>query len=119
MICPYCSREVQGGALLHVLHCEGQRYPEGAGYKEPTTSREAAESIDASTLRDQVFQCLLRHGPMTTDECAARLSLSVLAVRPRFSELRALGHIADSGVRRENQSGRRAAVWKVLREMSL
>ena len=86
-------------------------YPETAGWKEPTTSREAAATVDAPTLRAAVRACLKQHGAMTTDECAAHLGLSVLAIRPRFSELRALEEIADSGERHVNRSGRRAIVW--------
>lgn len=90
-------------------------YPDSAGYKEPTTSREAAETVDASGLRRLVLACLDRHGPMTTDECAQRLGRTVLAIRPRFSELRAKGQIADSGERHLNVSGKRAVVWGLTR----
>ena len=40
------------------------------------------------------------------------LGESVLAIRPRFSELRALGQITDTGARRINDSGRSAIVWR-------
>jgi len=36
----------------------------------------------------------------------------VPAVQPRFSELRALGSIVDTGERRQNDSGRNAIVWR-------
>jgi hypothetical protein len=89
-------------------------YPTGPGWKEPSTSREAAASVDASTLRLAVRGCLDRHGAMTADECAARLGLSVLTIRPRFSELKARGEIADTGQRRRNASGKRASVWELV-----
>jgi hypothetical protein len=89
-------------------------YPSGPGWKEPSTSREAAASVDASSLRTAVRDCLARYGAQTADECAARLELSVLTIRPRFSELKAKGEIADTGRRRLNQSGKKAAVWHLV-----
>ena len=88
-------------------------YPDVAGWKNTGTSQDAAESIDASTLRASVRACLHAHGSMTADECALRLGQSVLAIRPRFSELRALGSIVDTGTRRFNQSGKAASVWRL------
>jgi predicted ArsR family transcriptional regulator len=49
---------------------------------------------------------------LTADEIAARLAASVLAVRPRVSELFHAGMIEKSGERRLNQSGLAAHVWK-------
>ena len=57
-------------------------YPHAAGWKEGTTSREAAETIDAPGLRQRVRACLREYGDMTTDECAGYLGLSVLTTRP-------------------------------------
>ena len=48
----------------------------------------------------------------TADEIAARLDASVLAVRPRVSELFHAGQIVKTGERRTNESGLRAYVWK-------
>jgi hypothetical protein len=49
---------------------------------------------------------------LTADEVAARLGESVLAVRPRVSELFHAGLIEKSGERRANASGLAAHVWK-------
>jgi hypothetical protein len=49
---------------------------------------------------------------LTADEIAAKLDASVLAVRPRVSELFHAGEIAKTGERRTNESGLRAYVWK-------
>lgn len=89
-------------------------YPASPGAKAAGTSTEAAEAMRprAHILRAKVLACLRQHGPLTTDECAGMLGETVLAVRPRFSELRALGQITDTGDRRVNDSGRRAAVWR-------
>ena len=89
-------------------------YPDAAGYKQQTTSRDAAASIDAGTLRADVVAALSSAGPMTADECAAHLRRSPLSIRPRFSELRCKDAIVDTGARRENASGRRAIVWRLV-----
>lgn len=124
MTCRFCGDEVDPSDLLHVLQCDGRQgardasdapYPENAGWKEPTTSKEAAASVDAATLRIAVGRCLSLHGAMTADECAARLHLSVLSIRPRFSELRAKGAITDTGIRHANVSGKRAVVWDLTK----
>ena len=49
---------------------------------------------------------------LTADEIAAKLAASVLAVRPRVSELFHAGQIVKTGERRTNESGLRAYVWK-------
>lgn len=91
-------------------------YPASPGFKAEGTSKAAAESMKptAATLR---ATCLgwLHYWPdqgRTADECAEEMGESVLSVRPRFSELHALGLIVDTGQRRPNKSGRNAVVWK-------
>lgn len=90
------------------------RYPTAPGFKDSDTSRAAAESMahTAPVLRDMCLNALRWHGPATTDEAAERLGLSVLSVRPRFTELLHGGLIADTGTRRANASGRSAKVWR-------
>lgn len=87
-------------------------YPETAGYKETTTSKDAAESMAASLprLRTMVKGAFER-GAATADEIAERLKVSRLAVRPRVTELAKQGIIAETGERRPNESGRSAKVW--------
>lgn len=90
-----------------------QAYPVGAGSKVEGTSREAAQSVDAATLRRKVIAMLRSQGPLTTDVCAFFLNSSVLSIRPRFSELKAFGVIEDSGQRSKNASGKSAVVWRL------
>lgn len=99
-------------------------YPNQAGFKAEGTSRDAADSVDAGTLaadsvdagtlRLAVLVVLQSHGPMTPDECAEKLGLSVLSVRPRFTELKAAGRIIYAGDRRKNRSGRYAEVCSAI-----
>lgn len=92
------------------------RYPEVPGARATDTSRKAAVEIeaDAATLRNQVYALLLVAGPHTADEVAELIGESVLAIRPRMSELRAFGKVSDTGHRRPNQSGKSAIVWKAV-----
>ena len=88
-------------------------YPDSPGYKEHTTSHAAAEAmhIRAGSLRGRVLAALHRRN-LTTDECARDLNESVLAIRPRFSELSEKGLIKRSGEQRLNASGKWAIVWQ-------
>lgn len=91
-------------------------YPDTAGYKESDTSRKAAEAIDSRTgqLQRLVLNHIVLAGPSTADETASAIGETVLAIRPRFSELLALGKIADTGERRKNASKRSAKVWRII-----
>ena len=91
-------------------------YPKlpGAKTSTPETSAGAAVKMasKASTLRERVLMHL-KAAPLTADECAERMECSILAVRPRFAELHAMGKIEDAGIRHHNASGHSAAVWKI------
>lgn len=91
------------------------KYPSAPGWKEPSTSRDAAVKIasKAETLCQRVLIQLDLRGPMTPDECAEYLRETVLAIRPRFSELAKSGAIQKTGKRRLNASGMAAHVWRV------
>lgn len=98
-------------------------YPHAPGWKEPTTSRDAAEAVEpsASRLRGDVLTVYRAAWPagLTADEAAARLGRTVLSVRPRVSELRKQGELMTVSaepapgtklLRRKNESGLMAAV---------
>lgn len=88
-------------------------YPASPGWKRTETSRAAAEGVKprVPTLRDKV-QALLKGAELTADECAAALNVTVLACRPRLSELFRLGMIEDTGKTRPNASHIQATVWR-------
>lgn len=98
--------------LAEDYYAKHGHYPEQAGAKTEGPSHDAARSIDARALRETVLADLKERGPSTADECAKRLGRNVLAIRPRFSELVALGTIVDAGERRRNASRRFATVWR-------
>lgn len=88
------------------------RYPDVPGAKRSGTSSDAALAMRerAPTLKAQVLD-VLRTGDFTADEVADKLGVSLLAIRPRVSELRAQDKIHDTGRVRENLSGVMAKVW--------
>ena len=90
-------------------------YPESPGYKAPGTSQQAARRMAplVAGLRAKVLRSLREDGSGTPDEIAERLGLSILSVRPRFSELNRLGLIEQTNERRTNDSGHRADVWRI------
>lgn len=89
-------------------------YPDSPGFKEATTSRDAAASMatTAPRLRSKVKRAF-GDGPATADEIAGRLACSILSIRPRVTELARQGVIVDTGERRPNDSGRKAKVWRL------
>lgn len=79
------------------------------------TSQQAAKALEPSVVR---YRALVFHaienagaGGLTADEAADVLKLGILTVRPRCSELRAMGLVKDSGQRRPNASGNPMIVW--------
>lgn len=91
-------------------------YPDSPGHKEPTTSRDAARAVagSASLLRERVFAAVRSAGArgFTPDEAAAAIGETVLAVRPRMTELKLAGRIVETGERRANASGLKAKAWR-------
>jgi predicted ArsR family transcriptional regulator len=93
-------------------------YPERAGYREPSTSREAARAIEATgraaTLRADVLAYFKAGRQATADEVAEALHESVLSIRPRVAELKASGQIVETGLRRKSSTGRSSHVWRAV-----
>jgi predicted ArsR family transcriptional regulator len=85
-------------------------YPNSPGYRLTDTSIAAAQSIDNKTLQ-KLVAAELSKAPGTADEIAGRLGRNILSIRPRLTELKRLGRIVDTGIRRPNASGRSAAVF--------
>ena len=91
-------------------------YPHTPGAKRAGTSKLAADSMRwrAPGLRARVLAVLTRYQPLTADEVASMLNASILSIRPRLSELLALGKIVETSERRRNQSGKMATVWRAV-----
>lgn len=91
-----------------------ETYPLFPGWKGGETSRIAAKSVapKAPTLQARVLDALSRR-PMTPEEAALFLRVDVFSIRPRFSELRQLGKIEETGERRRSRGGKLATVWRL------
>lgn len=97
----------RGAASVYGI-CEqsGQaaNYPYAAGYKELTTSKDAAEAIEQSGRAEYLRQKILflLRKPMTPKEVAALLNEEITSVRPRITELKQQLKIEEAG-RRDRQ----------------
>lgn len=113
-------QDSRGGQFISTpeapLVLERLQYPRVPGHKKEGTSKLAADSItnDAKTLRDQCLEVLKRK-ELTSDEVAMYLHRSVLSIRPRCSELIALGLVQETSFRRRNLSGHFANVLRAAR----
>lgn len=90
-------------------------YPRHAGWKEPTTSRDAAKAIEprAKVLRRKVLDFIKVNPGASADEIAASLNERIWSIRPRVSELHRDCEIEKTGQRKTNSSGMTAHCWRV------
>lgn len=100
---------------MDLFSYEPRSYPHAPGHRGVDTSRKAAEEIapKQSRLQAMVLSAVRAAGArgLTPDEAAATLDLSILTVRPRFTELKLKGLIRDSGQRRLNGNFKSAIAW--------
>src|SRR5438874_463735 len=90
-------------------------YPHFPGAKTGGPSQAAANRIApiAGNLRGRALDVISSAaGPLTADEIAATLNVSVLSARPRIAELHRLGMIEPGPDRRKNASGMSASTWQ-------
>jgi len=91
-------------------------YPTTPGSQKgaaPTSAQAAPVQSEAQTLRDTCLR-ILKKEALTADEVADRMCKSILAIRPRITELNKQHLIEDSGQRRVNASGKNAVVWRAI-----
>ena len=88
-------------------------YPNTPGFKARHTSKRAANSMreKSLTLKAACLNVLKTH-QFTADEVAHALGETPFSIRPRLSELARQELIVDTGVMRENDSGKLAIVWR-------
>jgi hypothetical protein len=102
----YCIKILEGYMRLH----------KPAAYQAHSdTSKEAAAEISphVSRLESLVLDAIRYSDGLTDEEGQERLSLSGNTYRPRRSSLADKGLVRDSGDRRINSSGRKAASWSI------
>lgn len=94
-------------------------YPTTPGYKEGTTSKEAAAAVapSAGKIRERILRQMAAR-PLTADEVGDALDIDKGVSRPRVSELRKRGFVTpllkENGQqeRRSTESGKSAIVWR-------
>jgi predicted ArsR family transcriptional regulator len=91
---------------------------EHARRADPQTSHLAATSVkqSAKTLAAAIRRELLRAGPGTFSELAARMRLDEQQVWKRLSDLKRDALIVPTGETRQGPSGRHQTVWMAQRE---
>jgi hypothetical protein len=103
---------------MDLLDYAAPRYPASPGHRGIDTSAAAAEAIAPrlGNLQRMALVAIKAAGPhgLTADELAARLGRDRWSIQPRTSELRRLGRISDSGLRRQNFTGKAAIVWVAI-----
>ena len=103
------------------MKMETSQYPSSAGYKKMGTSQRAAKEVNrfSKSIKVRALQVLKnkKNYGATADEVANLLSISILSVRPRFSELLAQGCIEETDRTRKNESGKQATVWRYLKDV--
>ncbi len=82
---------------------------------DPDTSHESAKQAIGLAARHQhtIWTILLFHGPLTSQEISDKCELSYMQVVRRMKDLCEADKVEDSGIRRDNPSGRPAAVWRI------
>ena len=106
------------GSMKDLLGDTPYAYPYRPGWKEPTTSKDAGDRFKsaASVLKERVYAAFVAAGMpgLTADEAAAKVDSTVLAVRPRVTELgkEIPPRLVKTKMRRKNSSGMSATVWR-------
>ncbi|MEJ7831270.1 MAG: hypothetical protein WKF79_00005 [Nocardioides sp.] len=92
--------------------------PETVARVTQPTSREAYDRAKPRIPRTQagILRVLTQHGPKTADEAGALIGVHPRSARPTCTQMSKKNMIADTGLRRRNESGARAIVWRALPE---
>ncbi len=88
-----------------------------ARHTDPSTSHEAARSVDVPKLERAVLEALTAApNGATSTELANALDVPLVSVSPRLRPLANKGLVVASTMRRRGISGRAQIVWQVPRE---
>jgi len=89
------------------------------GYKETGgTSEKAAREIQgrAASLRNQLMGLFSRAFWLTPEDAADALGADLLAIRPRFTELKQMGKIRKTDRTTTNAKGKTVRLWELSGE---
>jgi len=86
-------------------------------YKETGgTSEQAAREIQgrAASLRNQLMSLFSRAFWLTPEDAADALGADILAIRPRFTELKQMGKIRKTDKTTTNAKGKTVRLWEFI-----
>lgn len=78
---------------------------------DPETSHEAAAKVDANRLEHLVWECLVKHGPLMTEQICEVLQMPWKTISPRLRPLCNKGLVRAMGTAYAS-TGRRVIVWE-------
>lgn len=68
---------------------------------------------NSKLLQQQALSCLKANPQgLTPDEVAGLIGRRIGSIRPRFTELKDMGHLIRTGNKRRNDTGGLATVWR-------
>jgi hypothetical protein len=89
--------------------------PGGFRHDDPETSKEAAKSVNASTLEQRIYEYMLSRPtrPVILDDVVRDLKMDKVTASPRFAKLQDAGLIQLTGTKRLAKSGSRQQEWRL------
>ncbi len=83
----------------------------------PTTSREAAQSLDSTKLEELVYKTIssFKEGCIQDDVLAVLNYLPYSSVTARFAALKRKGLISSTNGKRKGKSGKNQSIMKVIK----
>lgn len=93
-------------------------FPGLARRTDPSTSHEAAESIDTTALERIVYEIIKQfpNGCISDDIVQMLPEFGIQTISPRYAPLIRKGWVTDTGERRQARSGRSQRVMKVIKK---
>ena len=92
-------------------------YPERPGFKgDPNGPGADGARYYAGQVKGRRLQALsaLDRGPATAEQISEQIGVHWYLIRPRLSELKALGFVTETGERGRGALGGQATVWRQL-----
>jgi DNA-binding MarR family transcriptional regulator len=80
---------------------------------DPSTSKEAAASLEVAPIEQKILEALKKHGPMTTTEITEKSGIAFKTVTPRLRPMERQGLVRPTGESRFHGE-RRSMVWAAL-----
>jgi predicted HTH transcriptional regulator len=83
------------------------------GYQKNQSSKEAASfNVKGKlTVREQVLNLFIEHKELTNESVSQLLNRPEISVRPRITELKNMGFLADSGKKTVGKWGTSITIW--------